>query len=59
MSDTREAMHKGAINNNVDWSIQDDQLVVIAKNKALVNNKSWVISRNTGMIGNPKKLTTG
>ncbi len=37
MYDTREAMHKIAINNNADWSIQDDQLVVIPKNKALAN----------------------
>ena len=34
---TREAMHKIAINNNADWSIQDDQLVVIPKNKAFAN----------------------
>ncbi|MCO6545357.1 MAG: hypothetical protein J6583_07470 [Gilliamella sp.] len=59
MCDTREAMHKIAINNNADWSIQDDQLVVIPKNKALANNEGWVISRNTGMIGSPKKSNDG
>ena len=59
MCDTREAMHKIAINNNADWSIQDDQLVVIPKNKALANNEGWVISRNTGMIGSPKKSNEG
>ena len=59
MCDTRETMHKIAINNNADWSIQDDQLVVIPKNKALANNDGWVISRNTGMIGSPKKTNDG
>lgn len=59
MCDTREAMHKIAINNNADWSIQDDQLVVIPKNKALANNEGWVISRSTGMIGSPKKSNEG
>ena len=59
MCDTREAMHKIAINNNADWSIQDDQLVVIPKDKALANNEGWVISRNTGMIGSPKKSNEG
>lgn len=59
MCDTREAMHKIAINNNADWSIQDDQLVVIPKDKALANNEGWVISRSTGMIGSPKKSNEG
>ena len=59
MCDTREAMHKIAINNNADWSIQDNQLVVIPKNKALANNEGWVISRNTGMIGSPQKSNEG
>ncbi|OCG02272.1 phage protein [Gilliamella sp. wkB112] len=59
MCDTREAMHKIAINNNADWSIQDDQLVVIPKDKALANNEGWVISRTTGMIGCPQKTNEG
>lgn len=59
MCDTREAMHKIAINNNADWSIQDDQLVVIPKGKALANDAGWVISRNTGMIGCPQKSNDG
>ena len=59
MCDTREAMHKIAINNNADWSIQDDQLVVIPKDKALANNEGWVISRTTGMIGSPNKTNEG
>lgn len=59
MCDTREVMHKIAINNNADWSIQDDQLVVIPKNKALANSEGWVISKTTGMIGSPKKSNEG
>jgi len=59
MCDTRDVMHKIAINNNADWSIQDDQLVVIPKNKALANNEGWVISRTTGMIGSPQKTDKG
>lgn len=59
MCDTRDVMHKIAINNNADWSIQDDQLVVIPKDKALANNEGWVISRTTGMIGSPQKTDKG
>lgn len=59
MCDTRDVMHKIAINNNADWSIQDDQLVVIPKDTALANNEGWVISRTTGMIGSPQKTDKG
>ena len=59
MCDTRDVMHKIAINNNADWSIQDDQLVVIPKDRALANNEGWVISRTTGMIGSPQKTDKG
>ena len=59
MCDTRDIMHKIAINNNADWSIQDDQLVVIPKSTALANNEGWVISRTTGMVGSPQKTDKG
>lgn len=59
MCDTREVMNKIAINNNADWSIQDNQLVIIPKDKALANNEGWVISRATGMVGSPKKSNDG
>ena len=59
MCDTREVMHKIANNNNADWSVQDDQLVVIPKNKGMANNEGWVISRTTGMIGTPQKNNEG
>ncbi|QHJ84957.1 MAG: hypothetical protein [Bacteriophage sp.] len=59
MCDTREAMSKIATNNNADWSIQDDQLVVVPKNKAIKNNEGFVISRETGMIGSPQKTDKG
>ena len=59
MCDTREVMHKIAINNNADWSIQDAQLVLIPKNKGLANNEGWIISRTTGMIGSPQKTDKG
>lgn len=57
--DTRDIMHKIAINNNADWSIQDDQLVVIPKDTALANSEGWVISRTTGMISSPRKTDKG
>ncbi|MDF7667455.1 hypothetical protein PT273_06310 [Orbaceae bacterium ESL0727] len=59
MCDTREAMNKIAVNNHADWSIQDDQLIVIPKDKAIPNNEGFVISRTTGMIGSPQKTNDG
>ena len=59
MCDTRELMHQIANNNDADWSIQDDELIVIPKSKAISNHEGFVISRTTGMIGTPKKTDKG
>lgn len=59
MCDTREAVSKVAKNNNANWSIQDNQLVIIPKNKAIRNDEGYVISSSTGMIGSPQKTNQG
>lgn len=59
MCDVRDIMNKIAINNNADWSIQNGQLFVIPKDKALANDEGWLISRTTGMIGSPRKSNQG
>lgn len=59
MCDTREAVSKVARNNNADWSIQDNQLVIVPKNKAIRNDEGFVISSKTGMIGSPQKTNQG
>lgn len=56
MGDRREALHKIAIHHNTDGSIPDDQLVVIPKDKALANNKSWIIFYTTNMVATPPKF---
>jgi len=59
MCDTREAVTKVAINNDANWSIQDNQLVIIPKNKAIRNDEGYIISSSTGMIGSPQKTNQG
>uniref|UniRef100_UPI00370D2E84 phage protein n=1 Tax=Orbus wheelerorum TaxID=3074111 RepID=UPI00370D2E84 len=58
-SDVRDVMDKIGLNNDADWSIQDNQLVVVPKNKAIRNDEGYVISSNTGMIGSPQKTDQG
>jgi len=57
MCDTKEVLNKIAKNNNADWSIQDGELIVLPKNKAL--NEGYIISSSTGMIGSPRKTDKG
>lgn len=57
MCDTREVMNKIAKNNNANWSIQDGELVVLPKDKAL--DEGYIISSDTGMIGSPRKTDKG
>jgi len=58
-SDVRDVMDKIGLNNDADWSIQDNQLVVVPKNKAIRNDEGYIISSNTGMIGSPQKTDKG
>lgn len=57
MCDTREVLNKIAKNNDADWSIQDGELVVLPKDKAL--DEGYIISSDTGMIGSPRKTDNG
>lgn len=57
--DARDLMKKVAVNNNADWSIQDGQIVVLPKTHALKNDEGFILSQSTGMVGSPRKSTTG
>lgn len=59
MCNTRDAVNKVALNNNADWSIQDNQLVVIPRDKAIRDDEGFVISSETGMIGTPQAVSGG
>lgn len=59
MCDTKDALDKIASNNNADWSIQDNQLILIPKTSALKNDEGFIISRETGMVGSPQKSNKG
>ncbi|RKS86917.1 hypothetical protein DES39_0123 [Orbus hercynius] len=59
MCDTREAVNRVALNNNADWSIQDHQLVMLPKEKAIRADEGFLISSATGMIGCPQKTSNG
>ncbi|WP_026878532.1 hypothetical protein WMO13_06465 [Ignatzschineria larvae DSM 13226] len=54
---TRELMNDVAQNNNADWSIQDGELIVLPKDKAL--DEGYIISSDTGMIASPRKTDKG
>lgn len=56
---TRDIISSIAKNHDADWSIQDNQLVVIPKDHALANNEGFLISESTGMIGSPHKTNDG
>lgn len=59
VDDSRKILSKVAKNQNADWSIQDGELLVLPKDKALSNNEGFLISAETGMIGSPRKASEG
>ena len=54
----RDLLTQVANNNNADWSIQDNELILIPKNKVL-KNEITIISQETGMIKSPQKTDSG
>lgn len=54
---TREMLDDIAQNNDADWSIQDGELIVLPKDKALED--VYIISSDTGMISSPRKTDKG
>lgn len=56
--DSRKLLDNVAKNNNADWSIQDGKLVFIPKG-AVLNDKAFLLSQETGMVGLPEKTDKG
>lgn len=59
VGNTRDVLKIVAKNQNADWSIQDNKLVILPKTSALANNEGFVIEEGTGMIGSPQKTSDG
>lgn len=56
--DTRKLLDHVAKNNDADWSIQDEKLVFIPKGSVL-NDKAFLLSQETGLVGLPEKTDNG
>lgn len=59
VGNSRDILSIIAKNQNADWSIQDGELLILPKDKALANDEGFLISRDTGMIGSPRKTSDG
>lgn len=59
VGNARDVLSQVAKNQNADWSIQDNQLVMLPKTHAFANNEGFLISEATGMIGSPQKVADG
>lgn len=59
VGNSRDILKAVAKNQNADWSIQDDKLVILPKTSALANNEGFLIAENSGMIGSPQKTSDG
>lgn len=59
VGNARDVLSQVAKNQDADWSIQDNQLVMLPKTHAFANNEGFLISESTGMIGSPQKVSDG
>lgn len=59
VGNSRDLLSTVARNQNAEWSIQDGELLVLPKDKALANDEGFLISAETGMIGSPRKTNDG
>lgn len=59
VGNSRDILSTIAKNQNADWSIQDGELLILPKDKALANDEGFLISCDTGMIGSPRKTSDG
>lgn len=59
VGNARDILHKIAVNNDADWSIQDGHLTVLPRDKVLADSEGFVLSQETGMVGSPEKTDSG
>lgn len=59
VGNARDILTQVAKNQDADWSIQDNRLVMLPKKNALANDEGFIISEDTGMIGSPQKVSDG
>ena len=59
VGNARDVLTQVAKNQDADWSIQDNRLVMLPKTHAFANNEGFLISEDTGMIGSPQKVSDG
>ena len=59
VGNARDVLTQVAKNQDADWSIQDNRLVMLPKKHALANDEGFVISEDTGMQGSPQKVSDG
>lgn len=59
VGNSRDVLKSVASNQDADWSIQDGQLLMLPKDKALPNTEGFLIKEGTGMVGSPQKTNDG
>lgn len=59
VGNARDVLSGIAKNQDADWSIQDNKLVMLPKTSAFANNEGFLISEETGLIGSPQKVSDG
>lgn len=59
VGNSREILKTVAKNQDANWSIQDNKLLILPKTSALANNEGFLIQEGTGMIGSPQKTSDG
>lgn len=59
VGNSRDILKTVAKNQDANWSIQDEKLLILPKTSALANNEGFLIQEGTGMLGSPQKTTDG
>lgn len=57
--DTKKSLEIVAKNNDAQCSVQDNQILILPKSKALKGEDGFILSESTGMIDSPQKTDTG
>lgn len=59
VGNSRDILKTVAKNQDANWSIQDNKLLILPKTSALANNEGFLIQEGTGMLGSPQKTSDG
>ncbi len=59
VGNSRDILKTVAKNQDANWSIQDEKLLILPKTSALANNEGFLIQEGTGMLGSPQKTSDG